>query len=228
MTDSLTDLDVFKDLQEACSQRKVPVYVLLDQACAPAFLKMCRNVGVRLDDLQVCGWRGEAEFGPVGTTWKWDVTLRHIEICPQSFQQMRVRTITGTTYYTRSGARITGKVHERFMLIDGNRVATGSYRYQFTERFTHQAVGEAFILQGLVFSVMRHANWTASTWLQPSFCLLNLENILKEFSYHHKNNPAYTGNTKIQSTLEKPANSICIYGKWSASTLNQFTHFDKF
>lgn len=42
---------------------------------------------------------------------------------------MRVRTITGTTYYTRSGARITGRVHERFMLIDGNRAATGSYRY---------------------------------------------------------------------------------------------------
>ncbi|KAG8007416.1 Protein FAM83D [Nibea albiflora] len=40
VTDSLTDLDIFKDLQEACSQRKVPVYILLDQSCAPAFLKM--------------------------------------------------------------------------------------------------------------------------------------------------------------------------------------------
>lgn len=99
VTDSLTDLDIFKDLQEACSRRRVPVYILLDQSCAPAFLKMCRNVGVRLDDLQ----------------------------------QMRVRIITGTTYYTRSGARITGKVHERFMLIDGNRVATGSYRFNWTD-----------------------------------------------------------------------------------------------
>ncbi|KAM6927607.1 protein FAM83D [Xenentodon cancila] len=99
VTDSLTDLDIFKDLQDACSQRKVPVYVLLDQSSAPAFLKMCRNVDIRLDDLR----------------------------------QMRVRTITGTTYYTRSGARITGKVHERFMLIDGNRVATGSYRFNWTD-----------------------------------------------------------------------------------------------
>ncbi|KAM8756635.1 protein FAM83D [Acanthopagrus schlegelii] len=99
VTDSLTDLDIFKDLQEACSNRKVPVYILLDQSCAPAFLKMCRNVGVRLDDLL----------------------------------QMRVRTITGTTYYMRSGARITGEVHERFMLIDGNRVATGSYRFNWTD-----------------------------------------------------------------------------------------------
>ncbi|XP_035485920.2 protein FAM83D [Scophthalmus maximus] len=99
VTDSLTDLDIFKDLQEACSQRRVPVYILLDQLGAPAFLKMCRDVGVRLDDL-----------------W-----------------QMKVRTITGTTYYMRSGARITGKVHERFMLIDGNRVATGSYRFNWTD-----------------------------------------------------------------------------------------------
>ncbi|TKS71035.1 Protein FAM83D [Collichthys lucidus] len=99
VTDSLTDLDIFKDLEEACSQRKVPVYILLDQSCAPAFLKMCRNVGIRLDDLR----------------------------------QMRVRIITGTTYYMRSGARITGEVHERFMLIDGNRVATGSYRFNWTD-----------------------------------------------------------------------------------------------
>lgn len=100
VTDSLTDLDIFKDLKEACSNRKVPVYILLDQSSAPAFLKMCRNVGVNhLDDLR----------------------------------QMRVRTITGSTYFTRSGARITGEVHERFMLIDGNRVATGSYRYNWTD-----------------------------------------------------------------------------------------------
>ncbi|XP_047440022.1 protein FAM83D [Mugil cephalus] len=99
VTDSLTDLDIFKDLRDACSQRRVPVYILLDQSCAPAFLSMCRSVGVRLNDLQ----------------------------------QMRVRTITGTTYYMRSGARITGKVHENFMLIDGNRVATGTYRFNWTD-----------------------------------------------------------------------------------------------
>ncbi|XP_068171132.1 protein FAM83D [Antennarius striatus] len=99
VTDSLTDLDIFKDLQEASALRKVPVYILLDQSCSLAFLKMCRNAGVRLDDLQ----------------------------------QIRVRVITGTTYYTRSGARVTGKVHERFMLIDGTRVATGSYRFNWTD-----------------------------------------------------------------------------------------------
>ncbi|XP_035652485.1 protein FAM83D-like isoform X3 [Oncorhynchus keta] len=99
VTDSLTDLDIFKDLQEACTRHKVPVYILLEHSCVPAFLKMCNNINVRLDELL----------------------------------QMRVRTITGGTYFMRSGAKITGKVHERFMLIDGNRVATGSYRFNWTD-----------------------------------------------------------------------------------------------
>ncbi|KAL0978609.1 hypothetical protein UPYG_G00172850 [Umbra pygmaea] len=99
VTDSLTDLDIFKDLQEACTQRKVPVYILLDNSSLQAFLKMCNSINVRLDELL----------------------------------NMRVRTITGGTYFMRSGAKITGKVHERFMLIDGNRVATGSYRFNWTD-----------------------------------------------------------------------------------------------
>lgn len=41
---------------------------------------------------------------------------------------MRVRSLTGNTYYMRSGAKIVGKAKEKFMLIDGIRVATGSYR----------------------------------------------------------------------------------------------------
>uniref|UniRef100_A0A3B1KE95 Family with sequence similarity 83 member D n=1 Tax=Astyanax mexicanus TaxID=7994 RepID=A0A3B1KE95_ASTMX len=98
VTDSLTDLDIFRDLQEV-SSRRVPVYIVLDQSSLPEFLEMCKTLNVRLDELQY----------------------------------MRVRTITGSVYYLRSGARITGKVHERFMLIDGNRVATGSYRFNWTD-----------------------------------------------------------------------------------------------
>lgn len=58
VTDALTDLDIFRDLQEACTARRVPVYILLDQSCTPAFLKMCRNLGIRLDDLHVSGCHG--------------------------------------------------------------------------------------------------------------------------------------------------------------------------
>uniref|UniRef100_A0A3Q2XED6 Family with sequence similarity 83 member D n=1 Tax=Hippocampus comes TaxID=109280 RepID=A0A3Q2XED6_HIPCM len=159
VTDSLTDLDIFKDLQEACSVRKVPVYILLDQSSCPAFLRMCTNVGVGLDELQVCRrrfFRGllrhqylPAQNAKISLKISYDwaglliaalslsLSLSFspsppLPLPPPPFpflKQMRVRTITGTTYYTRSGARITGRVHERFMLIDGNRAATGSYRY---------------------------------------------------------------------------------------------------
>ncbi|NXE12361.1 FA83D protein, partial [Lophotis ruficrista] len=92
--DAFTDIDIFSDLQDAYKNRKVPVYILLDQDFLPHFLEMCKNLGVR----------------------------------PEQESLMRVRTLTGNIYYMRSGAKIVGKVHEKFMLIDGIRVTTGSYR----------------------------------------------------------------------------------------------------
>ncbi|XP_019340162.2 protein FAM83D-B [Alligator mississippiensis] len=97
--DSFTDMDIFKDLQEACSKRHVKVYILLDQASFPHFLKMCSNLGVNIEEQKL----------------------------------MRVRNINGNTYYTRSGAKIVGKVHEKFMLVDGIRVTTGSYSFTWTD-----------------------------------------------------------------------------------------------
>ncbi|XP_067410507.1 protein FAM83D-like [Emydura macquarii macquarii] len=58
---------------------------------------------------------------------------RNLGVCPEQEGLMRVRTITGNTYYTRSGAKIVGKVHEKFMLIDGIRVTTGSYSFTWTD-----------------------------------------------------------------------------------------------
>nr|XP_048676831.1 uncharacterized protein LOC125622683 isoform X3 [Caretta caretta] len=92
--DTFTDIDIFKDLQEACSKRKVSVYILLDRASFPHFLKMCRNLGVDHEQEKL----------------------------------MRVRTISGNTYCTRSGVKIVGRVQEKFILVDGIRVTTGSYR----------------------------------------------------------------------------------------------------
>ncbi|KAM7090460.1 protein FAM83D-like [Ciconia boyciana] len=97
--DSFTDIDIFGDLQDAYNNRKVPVYILLDQDFLPHFLEMCKNLGV----------------------------------CPEQESLMRVRTLTGNTYYMRSGAKIVGKVHEKFMLIDGIRVTTGSYSFTWSD-----------------------------------------------------------------------------------------------
>ncbi|XP_064023586.1 protein FAM83D-A-like [Pogoniulus pusillus] len=97
--DSFTDTDIFKDLLEACSQRQVKVYILLDQSLFSHFLKMCKDLGVDLEEEKL----------------------------------MRVRNITGNIYYTRSGAKIIGKVCEKFMLVDGIRVTTGSYSFTWTD-----------------------------------------------------------------------------------------------
>ncbi|XP_013928484.1 PREDICTED: protein FAM83D-B-like [Thamnophis sirtalis] len=57
---------------------------------------------------------------------------KNLEFSPEQENLMRVRTITGNTYYARSGAKIIGSVHEKFMLVDGVRVTTGSYRMFLT------------------------------------------------------------------------------------------------
>ncbi|XP_051887312.1 protein FAM83D-B-like isoform X2 [Pristis pectinata] len=48
-------------------------------------------------------------------------------------ERMRVRTLKGCTYYTRTGAKVIGRVHEKFMLIDCEKVATGSYSFTWTD-----------------------------------------------------------------------------------------------
>ncbi|XP_062402027.1 protein FAM83D-like [Sardina pilchardus] len=99
VTDTLTDVDIFRDLQEACTRRRVPVYILLDLEAVPSFLQMCSNLKVRLSELQ----------------------------------KMRVRAVGGFRYFTRTGARITGRIHEQFMLIDGTKAAMGTYRFRWTD-----------------------------------------------------------------------------------------------
>ncbi|XP_066480789.1 protein FAM83D-B-like [Tiliqua scincoides] len=46
---------------------------------------------------------------------------------------LRVRNITGKTFCTRSGAKLVGKAREKFMLVDGLRVATGTYSFTWTD-----------------------------------------------------------------------------------------------
>ncbi|NXG50296.1 FA83D protein, partial [Psilopogon haemacephalus] len=80
--DTFTDTDIFKDLLEACSQRQVKVYILLDQSLFSHFLKMCEDLGVDLEREKL----------------------------------MRVRNITGNTYYT-SFTWTDGKLNSSNILI---------------------------------------------------------------------------------------------------------------
>ncbi|NWH69374.1 F83DA protein, partial [Piaya cayana] len=51
--DSFTDTDIFKDLLEACNQRQVKAYILLDQSSSSHFVKMCEDLGVDLEQEKV-------------------------------------------------------------------------------------------------------------------------------------------------------------------------------
>ncbi|KFQ30965.1 Protein FAM83D [Mesitornis unicolor] len=80
--DSFTDTDIFRDLLEACSQRQVKAYILLDQSSFSHFLKMCKDLGVDLEKEKL----------------------------------MRIRNITGNTYYT-SFTWTDGKLNSSNILI---------------------------------------------------------------------------------------------------------------
>uniref|UniRef100_A0A8C5WJY5 Protein phosphatase 1 regulatory subunit 16B n=1 Tax=Leptobrachium leishanense TaxID=445787 RepID=A0A8C5WJY5_9ANUR len=58
---------------------------------------------------------------------------QNLGVSLEAEQLMRVRSLTGSNYYTRSGAKIVGKARERFLLVDGLKVATGSYSYTWMD-----------------------------------------------------------------------------------------------
>ncbi|XP_053570991.1 protein FAM83D [Bombina bombina] len=62
------------------------------------------------------------------------LTMCHnLGVSLEAEKNLRVRTLTGNNYYTRSGAKIVGKAHEKFLLVDGLKVATGSYSFTWTD-----------------------------------------------------------------------------------------------
>lgn len=93
------------------------------------------DIDIFRDLQEICRERGVAVYILLDQT-----LLSHfLDMCmdlkvhPEQEKLMTVRTITGNIYYARSGTKIVGKVHEKFTLIDGIRVATGSYSFTWTD-----------------------------------------------------------------------------------------------
>uniref|UniRef100_A0A8C8VNF8 Scaffolding anchor of CK1 domain-containing protein n=1 Tax=Pelusios castaneus TaxID=367368 RepID=A0A8C8VNF8_9SAUR len=129
--DTFTDIDLFRDLQEACRTQKVSVYILLDRASFPHFLKMCRNLGT--------------------------VFIIHL---------MRVRTISGNIYCTRSGVKIVGKVQEKFMLVDGIRAIVLYYLVSCIEREHVLALSKGSTVALLKTNqyLLHELSWVTQKW----------------------------------------------------------------
>uniref|UniRef100_A0A6I8P5S8 Scaffolding anchor of CK1 domain-containing protein n=1 Tax=Ornithorhynchus anatinus TaxID=9258 RepID=A0A6I8P5S8_ORNAN len=95
--DQFTDGDIFRDIVDAANKRRVPVYVILDEAGVKFFLEMC------------------------GTLELNDFRIRNI----------RVRSVTGVGFYMPTG-KVKGTLASRFLMVDGDKVATGSYRFTWS------------------------------------------------------------------------------------------------
>ncbi|XP_037369415.1 protein FAM83F [Talpa occidentalis] len=95
--DIFTDGDIFQDIVDAAFKRRVPVYIILDEAGVKCFLEMCQ--GLDLADFRV--------------------------------RNIRVRSVTGVGFYMPTG-KVKGTLSSKFLMVDGEKVATGSYRFTWS------------------------------------------------------------------------------------------------
>ncbi|KAM8942077.1 protein FAM83F [Lycaon pictus] len=98
--DLFTDGDIFQDIVDAAFKRRVPVYIILDEAGVKFFLEMCQGLGLT------------------------DFRIRNI----------RVRSVTGVGFYMPMG-KIKGTLSSKFLMVDGEKVATGSYRFTWSSSY---------------------------------------------------------------------------------------------
>ncbi|XP_060244994.1 protein FAM83F isoform X2 [Meriones unguiculatus] len=98
--DLFTDGDIFQDIVDAASKRRVPVYIILDEAGVKYFLEMCQG----------------------------------LELVEFRIRNIRVRSVTGVGFYMPMG-KIKGTLSSRFLMVDGDKVATGSYSFTWSSSY---------------------------------------------------------------------------------------------
>ncbi|KAJ1194918.1 hypothetical protein NDU88_004203 [Pleurodeles waltl] len=57
---------------------------------------------------------------------------------------LRVRTVTGPTYYCRTGMSFKGQLMEKFLLVDCNVVLSGSYSFMWSFEKIHRSIAHVF------------------------------------------------------------------------------------
>ncbi|XP_068603133.1 protein FAM83H [Brachionichthys hirsutus] len=58
---------------------------------------------------------------------------------------MRVRTVTGITYYSRTGKSFKGQVKDRFLLADCRAVLSGNYSFMWSYEKIHRCIAHLFL-----------------------------------------------------------------------------------
>ncbi|CAN9504031.1 unnamed protein product [Ophioblennius macclurei] len=60
-------------------------------------------------------------------------------------QTMRVRTVAGITYYSRTGKSFKGQVKDRFLLADCRAVLSGNYSFMWSYEKIHRCIAHLFL-----------------------------------------------------------------------------------
>lgn len=60
-------------------------------------------------------------------------------------QMMRVRTVAGITYYSRTGKSFKGQVKDRFLLTDCSAVLSGNYSFMWSYEKIHRCIAHLFL-----------------------------------------------------------------------------------
>uniref|UniRef100_A0A8D0FIW0 Family with sequence similarity 83 member C n=1 Tax=Strix occidentalis caurina TaxID=311401 RepID=A0A8D0FIW0_STROC len=97
--DLFTDMEILCDLLEASSRRHVPVYLILDEKYLKHFVEILVQY------------------------------MSPYQLCFLWFQNMRIRCLSGDTYYSKAGKKFAGQVLEKFILIDCDQVLAGTYSF---------------------------------------------------------------------------------------------------
>lgn len=124
--DIFTDIDIFADLLEAAS-RHIAVYILLDEQESSHFVSMLLNCKVNLERIPV-----SVHFCPLPNLTCRDSLMAanfdKILFLTLCLQTMRVRTVPGITYQSKTGKSFKGQMKDRFLLADCKAVLSGNYR----------------------------------------------------------------------------------------------------
>ncbi|NXU26855.1 FA83D protein, partial [Thalassarche chlororhynchos] len=190
--DSFTDTDIFKDLLEACSQRQVKAYILLDQSSFSHFLKMCKDLGVDLEQEKL----------------------------------MRIRNITGNTYYT-SFTWTDGKLNSsNILILSGPAVAHFDLEFRILYARSKPINLKEFsscrknkVLDQLVRITVASRDLTRENFLRMEFLYLRafVGNLKRKRSWLHASREAvYVSNNAMHASppLTKRNGSLVMRPHW--------------
>ncbi|TRY59057.1 hypothetical protein DNTS_008380 [Danionella cerebrum] len=123
--DLFTDIDIFKDLLDASYRRKVAVYIILDTTGVKHFMRMCEKAEMHSGHLKAC-----TNSKPTTQITFSSCDMFKINTCKHN--NLRVRCIRGSQFFSRSSKRLCGSQSQKFMFIDGDKAVSGSYSFTWS------------------------------------------------------------------------------------------------